>query len=249
MAQLNLSRTPFVIFDAYGTLVELDDFYGRLQQGFARAGLSLSPEAIKRAAHAEMKHYIERSVQARDEESWIKLRLECAQVLADALREQGHQIALSAEKTAQILSDSIQFRVFPEAIAVLEKLHAMKVPMGVLSNWDYELPHIFERLGLKKYFSFVLSSAEIGAPKPAPETFAAAIERARKLLPNIKPRDMFYVGDHYEKDVLPARRAGLTPLWLVRNERDLASGELVKDDKVLRLDSLRNLLRFIGRGD
>jgi HAD superfamily hydrolase (TIGR01549 family) len=249
MSHSTSSRTPFVIFDAYGTLVELDDFYGRLQQGFSRAGLSLSMDAVKRAAHAEMKHYIERSVLARDEESWMKLRLECAQVLSDALREQGHQIALSAEKTAQILGDAIHFRVFPEARAVLEKLHAMKVPMGVLSNWDYELPHIFERLGLKKYFSFVLSSAEIGVPKPAPETFAAAIERARKLLPNLNPRDMFYVGDHYEKDVLPARRAGLTPLWLVRDERDVASGELVQDDKVLRLDSLRNILRFIQRRD
>jgi hypothetical protein len=25
---------PFLIFDAYGTLAELDDFYGRLQRGF-----------------------------------------------------------------------------------------------------------------------------------------------------------------------------------------------------------------------
>lgn len=234
--------TPFLIFDAYGTLVELDDFYGRLQRGFAHAGHSFSIEAITHAAHQEMKHYINCSTQACDRESWLRLRRECAAIMADALRAQGQHLALSLDHITQILADAIHFREFPETRAVLERLHAMKIPMGVLSNWDFELPNILEAMDLKKYFRFVLSSAEIGVPKPAPKTFATAIERAREFLPGLKLQNCFYIGDHYEKDVLPARAAGLTPLWLVRDERDLASGEDCLDDKVLRLPDLGKLI-------
>ena len=233
--------TPFLIFDAYGTLVELDDFYGRLQRGFAQAGHVFSPEAIQHAAHQEMKHYIKCSTQAHNRESWLQLRSECAAIMADSLRSQGQQLAVSLERTTQILADAIHFREFPETRCVLEKLHELKIPMGVLSNWDFELPNILEAMDLKKYFGFVLSSAEIGVPKPAPETFAAAIERARQWVPNLHLHNCFYIGDHYEKDVLPARAAGLTPLWLVRDQRDLASGEDSTDDKVLRLPCLKKL--------
>lgn len=239
------SETPFLIFDAYGTLVELDDFYGRLQRGFAHAGHAFSIEAITHAAHQEMKHYINCSTQARDRESWLRLRRKCAAIMADALREQGQHLALSLDHITQILADAIRFQEFPETRPVLERLHAMKIPMGVLSNWDFELPNILEAMNLKKYFRFVLSSAEIGVPKPAPETFAAAIERARQWFPNLHLQNCFYIGDHYEKDVLPARAAGLTPLWLVRNQRDLASGDDCDDCpdyKVLRLPDLNSLV-------
>ncbi len=243
-----MTRRPFLIFDAYGTLVELDDFYGHLQRNFARAGWHFSPEEIRRAAHREMKHYIERSMLARDHDSWLSLRRECAQVLADALREARRDFSLSLEKCTEVLGDSIHFRVFPEARRVLEGLHARGVSMGVLSNWDYELPRILESLGLKKYFAFVLSSAEAGDAKPSPAVFERAWQLARSVRPQLRAEECVYIGDHWEKDVLPARRAGWTPLWLVRSRRDLPSQspcEAKLDKPSVRcLRSLRPLLRL-----
>ncbi len=75
-----MKKSPFLIFDAYGTLVELDDFYGHLQRNFARCGWEFSRDDIVRAAHREMAFYIERSMLARDRESWLDLRKQCAQV-------------------------------------------------------------------------------------------------------------------------------------------------------------------------
>lgn len=243
-----MTRRPFLIFDAYGTLVELDDFYGHLQRNFERAGWHFSPEEIRAAAHREMKHYIDRSMLARDRDSWLALRRECAQVLADALREARRDFSLSLEKCTDILGDSIHFRAFPEARRVLESLHARQISMGVLSNWDYELPRILESLDLKKYFAFVLSSAEVGASKPSPQVFERAWQLARSIRPQLKAEECVYIGDHWEKDVEPARRAGWTPLWLVRSRRDLPS-KSAADDKagkpsVVKLRSLRPLLRL-----
>jgi FMN phosphatase YigB (HAD superfamily) len=243
-----MTPRPFLIFDAYGTLVELDDFYGHLQRNLARAGWHFSPDEIKAAAHREMKHYIDRSMLARDRASWLALRQECAQVLADALREARRDFSLSLDKCTEVLGDSIHFRVFPEAQRVLDALHARGVSMGVLSNWDYELPRILESVGLKKYFAFVLSSAEIGESKPSAKVFERAWQLAKSVRPQLTIEECVYIGDHWEKDVLPAKSAGWTPLWLVRSRRDLPSksdsDERADKPSVLKLRSLRPLLRL-----
>ena len=228
-------KRPFLIFDAYGTLLELDDFTGHLQRNFAAAGWEFSRDEIRRAAHREMTHYIERSMLARDRDSWLSLRQECAQVLAETLREKRRDFSLSMENCVDILAASIRFQVFPEARRVLEKLHARGVKMGVVSNWDYELPQILESVDLKRYFAFVLSSAEVGAAKPAPQIFERAMQLARRVRPQLEARDCVYIGDNFDKDVAPARRAGWTPLWLVRNQRDLASGDTPQNARVLQL--------------
>ena len=237
-------KKPFLIFDAYGTLVELDDFTGHLQRNFARCGWEFSRDEIKRAAHREMAFYIERSMLARDRESWLELRKQCAQVLAEALREKRRDFNLSLDKCAEVLSDSIQFRVFPEAQRVLEKLKARGVAMGVVSNWDYELPQILENLGLKKYFSFVLSSAEVGSAKPSLQIFERAWQLARSIRPQLQSDECIYIGDNFQKDVEPAQKIGWTPLWLVRKKRDLTSGDTPETEHIARVRSLRPLLRL-----
>jgi putative hydrolase of the HAD superfamily len=239
--------SKFLLFDAYGTLVELDDFYGRLQGGFAEHGINLPLDALTRAAHREMKHYMRHSVQARDHESWLSLRRECAQILTDAVREQGYDVPLSPDAALQVLGDAIAFRTFPETIEVLERLQAQDVPMGIISNWDYRLNHIFTEMGLAQFFHFILSSSVVGREKPAPEIFRAGLEQACLNVPSLSAANCFYIGDHYDKDVIPARAAGMTPVWLVRDQRDLTSGdEHEAEDSVQRISNLRELLSLVG---
>lgn len=235
----------FLIFDAYGTLVELDDFYGRLQRGFAQNGAELPDDVVKKAAHCEMRHYISRARFAACLDTWNAIRRECAEVLAASIREQGHKLELSSEATTEILTNSIHFRAFPHARATLENLKTRGWGLGVLSNWDWKLPDALEEAGLGGFFDFILTSAQVGIEKPARSFFQKGFALAQKIRPNLAPNDCFYVGDHYEKDVLGARNAGLTPLWLVRDARDLASGETHEaDDDVPRLNSLHDLLKI-----
>ncbi len=232
----------FLIFDAYGTLVELDDFYGRLQRGFAEAGAVLSPETVSKAARAEMHHYVSRTIEARTEADWIALKVECAQVLADEIRKRESSFSLDAKQVLHILEDALVFRVFPEVREVLDKLQANGFKMGVLSNWDFSLHHIFEQMGLSKYFSFVLPSSDVGVQKPAREFFEHALRLARREHGTLKSEDCLYIGDHYDGDVVGAREAGMVPVWQVREERDLPSGEMRDDKHVLRIADLRGLL-------
>jgi len=235
-----------LIFDSYGTLLEMDDFYGRLQANFARFGAQFPPDVIKKAAHAEMRHYMKGARLANTLESWNKLRHDCALTLETAIREQGHKIELHSETVMQILSDSVVYQPFPGVKATLSDLKKRGFRLGVLSNWDFKLKHALEDAELLSFFDFALSSAQAGVEKPAREFFERGFALARRFKPDLSPKECFYIGDHYEKDVLGARRAGMTPLWLVRNERDLPSGEIhaAESDDVPKLKSLRDLLRI-----
>lgn len=223
--------SPFLLFDSYGTLVELDDFYERLRRGFAQEGVELPIEVVARAARREMGHYIANALRAHQENDWHALRHECTAVLARAVREGGHALPLPHETVLQVLASSIVFRAFPETRTVLQALQQMKIPMGVLSNWDYQLPLVLAELGLDSYFKFVLSSACCGFEKPDARFFARGLHEARAAVGNdLSLADCFYIGDHFQKDVVPARACGMTPLWLLRGQRDIASGDIASGD-------------------
>ncbi len=235
----------YLILDSYGTLVEMDDFYGRLHRGFARLGIKASFEAVKAAAHREMRFYMKQARFAIDWPSYEKIRLQCAQEMLASLAEQHIEAPVSPEEVAQVLGEAIVFKPLPGACETLAALKERGVRLGVVSNWDYRLAHALEEVKLLPFFDFVLSSAQARSEKPAREIFEKGLEMARRFVPNLRARDCFYVGDHYEKDVLGARRAGMKPLWLVARERDLPSGDIHEaDDDVVRLRSLKDLLKL-----
>ncbi len=234
--------TSFLLFDAYGTLVELDDFYGRLQRGFVAQGAELPLDVVRRAAHREMSYYIANSLRAHQQDGWAALRDECAQILAAAIREQGHSLDLPHGAVLQVLGDAIVFHAFSETHEVLHSLQARGIPMGVLSNWDYQLPQILRALELDTFFTFILSSAEAGCEKPAPQFFARGLREVQRPCTQLIARECFYIGDKNEKDVLPAREAGMTPLREVRDRLNLASGETHQScEPVTRLTTLRDI--------
>lgn len=232
----------FALFDAYGTLVELDDFYNRLHRAFAARDIHLPLDVVTRAARAEMGFYVQHTVNARTEADWMALKRECAGVLAGSIREAGHELKATDKCVLEILEEALVFHIFPEVFDTLTELRARGVSLGVLSNWDGSLRHVLQDLGLLDFFEFVLISAECGVQKPDRAYFKIALKHARELLPGLPSQECFYIGDHYEGDIQGARGAGLTPVWLVRKKRDAVSGELQDDDEVRRIDDLSGVL-------
>lgn len=235
----------YLILDSYGTLVEMDDFYGRLHAGFARLDIHASFEAVKHAAHREMRFYMSHARFAIDWPSYEKIRLECAGELMASLHEQNIKITASKEAISHLLGESVVFRALPGARETLAALRERGVRLAVVSNWDYRLAQALDETKLLPFFDFVLSSAQARSEKPGQEIFERGVEMARRFVPNLKARDCFYVGDHYEKDVLGARSAGLKPIWLVAKERDVPSGDIHEaSDDVPRLRCLKDLLKL-----
>ena len=107
---------------------------------------------------------------------------------------------------------ALRFRAFPDALPLLATLRARGVRVVAASNWDASLPDALERTGLAPYLDGAVSSAVVGAAKPDPAVFRAALELA-----GCEPAEAFHVGDSPQADVEGARAAGIRVALLDRH--------------------------------
>lgn len=105
-------------------------------------------------------------------------------------------------------ADAAAWRLAPGAAAALTRLRAAGVKLAVCSNFDTRLRPLLDSLGVGGLFDAVVVSAEVGAEKPSPVIFEAAV---RAL--GVGPAECVHVGDDRRNDVWGGRDAGVTA-WL-----------------------------------
>ncbi len=171
-----------------------------LQAALAERGVEREPEEVRAAFRAEVAYYRPRSVEGRDPESLAGLRRDCAGVF---LREAEADLD-PAEFTGAFV-DSLVFRPVAGAVAAVERFAAQGLALAVVSNWDVGL---HEKLGaLASRFACVVTSAEVGAAKPDPAVFLAALDRL-----GVDPSRALHIGDE-PGDEDGARAAGMRFRW------------------------------------
>jgi putative hydrolase of the HAD superfamily len=121
-----------------------------------------------------------------------------------------------AEAAFAQISAHATYELYPETSEVLEAVDAAGIRQVVLSNHHWDIPETCEALGLVPPLALVLTSARLGAEKPHPATYAAAIEAA-----GAAPDEILFVGDSYDCDVAGPSAAGMRTL-LVRGSDDRA---------------------------
>ena len=99
-------------------------------------------------------------------------------------------------------------------VSVLEALHAYHV--GIITNGahDNHTDSQFSKvrhLGLSERIQSLTISDEIGVRKPGIEIFKVACERA-----DVLPKEVLFVGDSIENDIVGANRAGMTSVRIDR---------------------------------
>ncbi|MCE9606267.1 MAG: HAD family hydrolase [Planctomycetia bacterium] len=127
-------------------------------------------------------------------------------------------------------------RPFPGVRATLERLHANGLRLAVLSDSESPAEAIEPRLaqmGIGRYFSAVVSSADLKQTKPAGVCYRTAIERLR-----LAPAQTAFVG-HDAEELIGARRAGM-PAVAIHYERDaVAEVFLHRFEELLQLFETR----------
>ncbi|HSZ70521.1 MAG TPA: HAD-IA family hydrolase [Solirubrobacteraceae bacterium] len=214
-----------VLLDGLGTLLALAPpwpaFAWRLR---SEHGLQLAEADAERAFRAEIAYYRAHHHEGRDAAALADLRRRCAQVLRDELPTTVADALSTAQLTAAMLA-SLCFSAYPDAPPALAALRARGLRLVVVSNWDSSLPTVLTDVGLAGALDGVLTSATVGAPKPAPAIFAAAL-----ALAGVAPGQAVHVGDSVTHDVAGARAAGIAPVLLRRAGegvgRDVAEGDL-----------------------
>ena len=97
-------------------------------------------------------------------------------------------------------------------LTILDTLKARGIVLGLVSNLSRGLDGHMNELALTPYVDFAITSAEIGAEKPHPPIFLAALERAK-----VSASEAIHVGDQYYADVAGAKGVGINPLLLDRD--------------------------------
>lgn len=113
----------------------------------------------------------------------------------------------------------------PEVIETMPLLSEM-LPCAVASNAvesDAELmKQAFERIGLDHYFSFFITSKELGANKPSDSFFKGIAAKTNYLT-----KEMCVVGNDYTKDIVGAKNVGMKTILITDRQGDFPCADYV----------------------
>jgi putative hydrolase of the HAD superfamily len=150
----------------------------------------------------------------------------------------------AAWETAYDTAFRSSWRLHDDALALLEALDRIGIPVGALSNSTRELSVAkLERLGLTDRLPLLVSPDDLGFGKPDPRVFHLACER----LGSVRARTA-YVGDELDVDAHGAQAAGLVGIWLERLRPPAPTTTGPRLEGVLVAHSLVDLLELVDLG-
>jgi putative hydrolase of the HAD superfamily len=204
-------RVRAVLLDAFGTLLELQPPVPALRAELAARGVEIDDRESQAALIAEIAYYRAHHLEGSDRAGVARLHRRCAEEMRAALPARVRDTLALDELEAAMIA-ALRFRPYPEVPAALEDLRRRGLRLVVVSNWDVSLHDTLEREGLGRVVHGVVSSAELGAAKPAPAAFTHALTVA-----GVPADEAVHVGDRPEEDVEGARAAGIAPVLVVRD--------------------------------
>lgn len=104
--------------------------------------------------------------------------------------------------------------IYPDVLPALEAWRRIGIQLGVLSNFDSRLFLVLKALKLEEFFTSVTISSQVGAAKPDPQIFAAALQKHF-----CDAQDAWHIGDSFKQDYQGAKAAGLRAILLERPEQ------------------------------
>lgn len=206
-----------VLLDFHSTLVDQGDATEWLAAGMTRSGVHLDPD--ERTA-----------VIARLDDIWMHAR----EIDPHSGRDHSAEAhaAVFHEVMAGHVDDALRqalydvmlemWWAYDDAAPLLDELQARGVRTAVLSNVGVDIRPVMDRHGLRA--DAVILSCEVGAVKPEPQIFAAALEAL-----DARAEETLMVGDAW-KDDAGAAALGIRTLILPRTR-----GRVHGLDAVLRL--------------
>lgn len=200
--EISLPRPAAVIFDLYGTLIDIgpDEAYRDLAVMLAET-LGLPPEEFDRQFRHETYHDRSSGTFANIEEN---LRHICQRLGVDVPEE---KIAAAANERIAFQRRALTPR--PDAISTLTALRERGLKIGLISDCAPDVPLLWPELPFAPLIEVAVFSCVAGCMKPDPRLYAEVVAGL-----GVAPARCYYVGDNiHELD--GATRAGMTPFRIL----------------------------------
>jgi HAD superfamily hydrolase (TIGR01662 family) len=136
------------------------------------------------------------------------------------------------------------WKVEAEARPVIQELHACGYRLGLISNAGdaKDALSLFDKTRLRQFFEVVIISAEVGVRKPAPRIFELALKQLE-----VPANQAVMVGDTLGADILGARNAGMSSIWITRRadtpDNRAHEDTILPDAAIVSLNELPTLLK------
>ena len=228
-----------VFFDLYGTIAGFEPGRFEVQsQACADFGITLTPEGVLRG-YADADAYLGRENAAHhigrrtpvqrtavfEEYEWrvirgsgVKVSLETAGKIWRRIQQIPHGLA-----------------PFPDAAPTLRALRDRSLLTGLISNMDTGGDELVAKLGLAGLFDLTVTSADVGATKPDPAIFRAALSRA-----GVEAHEAVHVGDQLSSDVQGALAVGIRAVLVDRDGNHPGYRECPRIESLSELPGILN---------
>ena len=194
-------RFSALFFDFFGTLVDIFKVqaYFRNVREMAEV-LNVNPEKFNT-------QWMQAALQREGDFSAVRDRI------ADACK------GLNAKFSEEMVKKAVEIRMNffltntiprPDAVPVLEWAQRAGYRLGLITNCTIELPQIWPRHSLSKYFPFPIFSSVERVRKPKREIFMRAFEKM-----NVKPAESAFIGDGDDHEMEGAAAVGMTPILVI----------------------------------
>ncbi|MFQ5758297.1 MAG: HAD family hydrolase [Candidatus Bathyarchaeia archaeon] len=216
-----------VLFDLGGTLVyttEIPEVYKRMLEAH---GIKRSIEEISHAHEETEKHLDIQKLATLFEEYWIRWNL---QILGRLGIEQN--VRALAETIADRWWDYSDVELYPDVEETLQQLREMGLKIGIVTNGlESDYRQVLQKVGLLDFFDVTVGIDTVGKMKPHRDIFLHALKKLE-----VSPSETLFVGDRLEEDYEGARRAGLRPLLIDRDN--------VISSKVEKIRSFKEIANY-----
>lgn len=231
---INEQSTRGYVFDYGGTLDTGGCHWGRyIQHAYERQGVPISEDMFREAyVFAERTLGSNPIIQPNytfHKTLDVKLRIEMEHI-GEVMRD------FDCERWHGLVLDDLYCKVQVETSHSREVLYELKkrCPMVLVSNFYGNIATVLGEFGLDGIFDHIVESAVVGVRKPDPRIFTIGVEAL-----GMDAREVTVVGDSYDKDIVPARKAGCRTVWMKGEEWSSAAHDTAAADRTITcLDEL-----------
>ncbi len=211
-----MARTSAVFFDVDFTLIQPGPRFqsSGYRESCARHGITVDESRFEEAC-AQAADVLDDTSELYDAGLYVAY----TRRIIEAMGGTGPALDRASREIYDEWAEHAHFTLYDDVADTLRALRARDVRLGLISNSHRCLVSFQSHFELEGLIAVTVSSSEYGVMKPHPPIFQRAL-----ALMDVRADEAMMVGDSISHDVNGARRVGMRPVLLARDERPRDGG-------------------------